>query len=88
MPTSRIRVNSLLAVIVAAATLLSYCLTSRALESQPSEVGCINTLDLSALSHLNSTSKNPKRFVALTCGQEVITPQGFKTAVALRNLNP
>jgi hypothetical protein len=88
MRTTRIRINSLIAGIAVIATMFSYCMTSQALESHPDEVSCINTLDLSALSETNSVSQNPHRFVALTCGQEVISPRVLTTAVALRSLNP
>jgi hypothetical protein len=88
MQTTRIRVNSLIAVIAVIATMFSYCMTSQALESHPDEVSCINTLDLSALSESSSVAQNPHRFVALTCGQEVISPRVVTTAVALRSLNP
>ncbi len=88
MRTTRIRINSLIAGIAVIATMFSYCMTSQALESNPDEVRCINTLDLSALSETNSVSQNPHRFVALTCGQEVISPRVLTTAVALRSLNP
>jgi len=88
MRSSRIRVSSLIAVIAAAATMFSYCLTSQALESHPAKVSCVNTLDLSALSHSAPTSQNTNQFVALTCGQEAITPKLATTAVALRSLNP
>jgi len=88
MRTTRIRVNSLIAGIAVFATMFSYCMTSQALESNPDEVSCINTLDLSALNETNSVTQNPRRFVALTCGQEVISPRVLTTAVALRSLNP
>ena len=88
MQTTRLRVNSLIAVIAVSATMFSYCMTSQALESQPDEVSCINTLDLAALSESKSVAQNPHRFVALTCGQEVISPRVVTTAVALRSLNP
>ena len=88
MQTTRIRVNSLIAVIAVIATMFSYCMTSQALESHPDEVSCINTLDLSALSESSSVAQSPHRFVALTCGQEVISPRVLTTAVALRSLNP
>jgi len=88
MWTTRIRVNSLVAVIAASATMFSYCLTSRALESQPADVSCINTLDLSALSTLTKVADDPDQFVALTCGHVDTSPQAITTAVALRNLNP
>jgi hypothetical protein len=80
--------NSLIAVIAGAATIFSYCLTSKALESHQAEVSCVNTLDLSALSHSTSASQNSNRYFALTCGQQAITPHVFTTAVVLRSLNP
>ena len=88
MWTTRIRVNSLVAVIAVSATMFSYCLTSQALESHPADVSCINTLDLAALSTSTSAPQNTNQFVALTCGQEDEPPEVFTTAVALRNLNP
>jgi hypothetical protein len=88
MWTTRIRVNSLVAVIAASATMFSYCLTSQALDSQPIDVSCINTLDLSALSTSTSAPQNTNQFVALTCGHVDTSPQAITTAVALRNLNP
>ena len=88
MQTTRIRINSLIAVIAVIATMFSYCMTSQALESHPDEASCINTLDLSALSESSSVAQSPYRFVALTCGQEVISPRVLTTAVALRSLNP
>ena len=88
MRISRFRVNSLIALIAAAASMFSYCFTSQALESRPADVSCINTLDLSAVSNSTSPTQNTNRFVALTCGQEPVSPQVFTTAVALRSLNP
>ncbi|MEI7505686.1 MAG: hypothetical protein WCK23_02610 [Actinomycetes bacterium] len=88
MRTSRFRVNSLIALIAAAASMFSYCLTSQALDTHPAEASCVNTLDLAALSQSTSTSQNSNQFVALTCGQEPVSPQVFTTAVALRSLNP
>ncbi len=88
MATARIRVNSLIAAIAAGATMLSYCLTSQALESQPTDVHCTNTLDLAALSNLTTVADDPDQFVALTCGNADTSPQAITTAVALRNLNP
>ena len=83
-----IRVNSLIAVIAVIATMFSYCMTSQALDSHPDEVSCINTLDLSALFAQTSVSQSPHRFVARTCGHEVISPRVLPTAVALRSLSP
>lgn len=88
MWTTRIRVNSLVAVIAASATMFSYCLTSQALDSQPTDVHCTNTLDLAALSNLTKVADDPDQFVALTCGHADTSPQAITTAVALRNLNP
>ncbi|CAB4795678.1 MAG: hypothetical protein F2909_01985 [Actinobacteria bacterium] len=88
MRNSHFRVNSLVALIAAAASMFSYCLTSQALDSSPSHMNCINTLDLSAVSNSTSPTQNANRFVALTCGQEATTPHVFTTAVALRSLNP
>jgi hypothetical protein len=88
MWTTRIRVNSLVAVIAASATMFSYCLTSQALDSQPINVHCTNTLDLAALSNLTKVADDPDQFVALTCGHVDTSPQAITTAVALRNLNP
>ena len=88
MRSSQIRIKSLLALITAAATMFSYCLTSQALDSRPAKVSCVNTLDLSALSHSVKVLQNTNQFVALTCGQEAITPKLETTAVALRSLNP
>lgn len=88
MATARIRVNSLIAAIAAGATMFSYCLTSQALESQPTDVHCTNTLDLAALSNLSTSAYSPDQFVALTCGQADTSPQVIATAVALRHLNP
>ncbi|MEY3070538.1 MAG: hypothetical protein RL473_645 [Actinomycetota bacterium] len=88
MWTTRIRVNSLVAVIAASATMFSYCLTSQALDSQPTDVHCTNTLDLAALSNLTKVADDPDQFVALTCGHVDTSPQAITTAVALRNLNP
>jgi hypothetical protein len=88
MWTTRIRVNSLVAVIAASATMFSYCLTSQALDSQPIDVHCTNTLDLAALSTSTSAPQNTNQFVALTCGHVDTSPQAITTAVALRNLNP
>ena len=88
MWTTRIRVNSLVAVIAASATMFSYCLTSQALDSQPIDVHCTNTLDLAALSNLTKVDDDPDQFVALTCGHVDTSPQAITTAVALRNLNP
>jgi hypothetical protein len=88
MWTTRIRVNSLVAVIAASETMFSYCLTSQALDSQPIDVHCTNTLDLAALSTSTSAPQNTNQFVALTCSQVDDPPQVFTTVVALRNLNP
>jgi hypothetical protein len=88
MWTTRIRVNSLIAVIAASASMFSYCLTSQALDSQPTDVHCTNTLDLAALSNLTKVADDPDQFVALTCGHIDTSPQAITTAVALRNLNP
>jgi hypothetical protein len=88
MWTTRIRVNSLVTVIAASATMFSYCLTSQALDSQPIGVHCTNTLDLAALSNLTKVADDPDQFVALTCGHVDTSPQAITTAVALRNLNP
>ena len=88
MTTARIRVNSLIAAIAAGATIFSYCLTSQALEAQPTEVHCTNTLDLAALSNLTTVAEDPNQFVTLTCGQADTSAQAITTAVALRNLNP
>ena len=88
MRTTRIRVNSLIAGIAVIATMFSYCMTSQALESNPDEVSCINTLDLSALSESMSALQGPNRFIALTCGHESSAPQVLTTGSALRSLNP
>ena len=88
MWTKRIRVKSLIAVIAASASMFSYCLTSQALDSQPTDVHCANTLDLAALSNLTKVADDPDQFVALTCGHVDTSPQAITTAVALRNLNP
>ena len=88
MWTTRIRVNSLVAVIAASATMFSYCLTSQALDSQLIDVHCTNTLDLAALSTSTSAPQNTNQFVALTCGHVDTSLQAITTAAALRNLNP
>lgn len=88
MTSSRITVNGLIAVVAAAATMFSYCLTSRALESHPAQTECVNTLDLAALSNTTSVVQSSSRFVALTCNAEVFAPPIVVTAVALRSLNP
>jgi hypothetical protein len=88
MRTTRFRINSLIAVIAATATMFSYCLTSQALESYPDEVSCVNTLDLSALSESKLALKSPNRFISLLCGHESSTPRVLTTTVGLRSLNP
>ena len=88
MPSSRIRVNGCVAVVAAAATMFSYCLTSQALASSPVQANCVNTLDLAALSHTTSVVQNSSQLLALTCAEETVDPPIAVTAVALRSLNP
>lgn len=88
MTTSRIRVNGLIAVVAATATMFSYCLTSHALESRPTQTQCVNTLDLAALTNTTSVIQNSSRVLSLTCNEEASAPRIAFTAVALRSLNP
>ena len=88
MATTRIGVKGFIAAIAAGATMFSYCLTSQALQTQPTEVHCTNTLDLTALSNLTTPADSSDQFVALTCGEADTSPQVITTAVALRHLSP